>query len=117
MQALRASRWRSPTCSSRWSKSAAPATAWAWPRRAPHAQRGSQVCLTRDEGAYAIVQALIARGVIGDFRAGAPRHPALRLHAAVPALRGRLERGRTPAQVLERAGVATPRIQPQQAVT
>ena len=44
-----------------------------------HAQRGSQVCLTRehgagvdgrDSGAYAIVQALIARGVIGDFRAG-----------------------------------------------
>jgi kynureninase len=34
-----------------------------------HAQRGSQVCLARDEGAYAIVQALIARGVIGDFRA------------------------------------------------
>ena len=39
--------------------------------------RGSQVCLTRDEGAgvngqdssaYAIVQALIARGVIGDWR-------------------------------------------------
>jgi kynureninase len=35
-----------------------------------HAQRGSQVCLTRDDGAYAIVQALIARGVIGDFRKG-----------------------------------------------
>ncbi|WP_411885280.1 kynureninase [Polaromonas sp. YR568] len=35
-----------------------------------HAHRGSQVCLTRTEGAYAIVQALIARGVIGDFRAG-----------------------------------------------
>ncbi|MEO6017049.1 MAG: aminotransferase class V-fold PLP-dependent enzyme, partial [Polaromonas sp.] len=35
-----------------------------------HAQRGSQVCLTKTEGAYAIVQALIARGVIGDFRAG-----------------------------------------------
>jgi kynureninase len=35
-----------------------------------HAQRGSQVCLSRQEGAYAIVQALIARGVIGDFRAG-----------------------------------------------
>lgn len=35
-----------------------------------HAQRGSQVCLSRSDGAYAIVQALIARGVIGDFRAG-----------------------------------------------
>jgi kynureninase len=35
-----------------------------------HSQRGSQVCLTRDEGAYAIVQALIARGVVGDYRAG-----------------------------------------------
>ena len=34
------------------------------------ALRGSQVSLTRAEGAYAIVQALIARGVIGDFRAG-----------------------------------------------
>lgn len=35
-----------------------------------HAQRGSQVSLSCREGAYAIVQALIARGVIGDFRAG-----------------------------------------------
>jgi kynureninase len=35
-----------------------------------HAKRGSQVSLTRETGAYAIVQALIARGVIGDFRAG-----------------------------------------------
>ena len=41
-----------------------------------HDQRGSQVCLTREydadgrSGAYAIMQALIARGVIGDFRAG-----------------------------------------------
>jgi len=33
------------------------------------ALRGSQVCLARDEGAYAIVQALIERRVIGDFRA------------------------------------------------
>jgi kynureninase len=37
-----------------------------------HDRRGSQVCLTRDEGAYAIVQALIARGVIGDYRAPLP---------------------------------------------
>jgi kynureninase len=37
-----------------------------------HARRGSQVCLALSDkgpGAYAIVQALIARGVIGDFRA------------------------------------------------
>lgn len=39
------------------------------------AQRGSQVCLTRGEGGYAIVQALIARGVIGDFRAGDSQMP------------------------------------------
>ncbi len=39
-------------------------------------ERGSQVSLTRAEGAYAIVQALIARGVIGDFRAGdGGQHP------------------------------------------
>ncbi len=42
-----------------------------------HAERGSQVCLTRPNGqngeksgAYAIMRALIERGVIGDFRAG-----------------------------------------------
>jgi kynureninase len=33
------------------------------------ALRGSQVSFTRAEGGYAIVQALIDRGVIGDFRA------------------------------------------------
>lgn len=35
-----------------------------------HEQRGSQVSIAKDTGAYAIVQALIGRGVIGDFRAG-----------------------------------------------
>ena len=30
--------------------------------------RGSQVCLTHESG-YAVMQALIAHGVIGDFRA------------------------------------------------
>jgi kynureninase len=38
-----------------------------------HAQRGSQVSLSLAEGAYAVVQALIARNVIGDFRAGDPQ--------------------------------------------
>ncbi|HEY2131366.1 MAG TPA: kynureninase [Acetobacteraceae bacterium] len=32
------------------------------------ARRGSQVSFRRHEGAYAIIQALIARGVVGDFR-------------------------------------------------
>ena len=40
---------------------------------ADDARRGSQVCLTHDMAhesmAYPVVQALIARGVIGDFRA------------------------------------------------
>lgn len=43
------------------------------PREPEH--RGSQVCLTRAEGGYAIVQALISRQVVGDFRAGDPRMP------------------------------------------
>ena len=34
-----------------------------------HASRGSQVCLSSVRGSYEIVQALIARGVIGDYRA------------------------------------------------
>ena len=45
---------------------------------ADDAQRGSQVCLAcpgHAEVAYPVVQALIARGVIGDFRAGDPSHP------------------------------------------
>ena len=33
------------------------------------AMRGSQVCFAHEEGGYPIMQALIARGVIGDFRA------------------------------------------------
>lgn len=37
------------------------------PREPSH--RGSQVCLSHPAAAYPIVQALIARGVVGDFRA------------------------------------------------
>lgn len=37
-------------------------------------QRGSQFSLSRADGAWAIVQALIERGVIGDFRAGDGKH-------------------------------------------
>ncbi len=40
------------------------------------AQRGSQVCFAHPTHAYAMVQALIARGVVGDFRAGDKAHPA-----------------------------------------
>jgi len=35
------------------------------------AQRGSQISLAHNEGGYAVMAALIERGVIGDFRAGA----------------------------------------------
>jgi kynureninase len=40
------------------------------------AQRGSQVCFAHPTHGYAMVQALIARGVVGDFRAGDKAHPA-----------------------------------------
>ena len=38
------------------------------------ASRGSQVCLGHAELGYPVIQALIARGVIGDFRAGDKTH-------------------------------------------
>jgi kynureninase len=38
--------------------------------------RGSQVCFAHVEIGYPVMQALIARGVIGDFRAGDKSHPA-----------------------------------------
>jgi kynureninase len=59
-----------------------------------HELRGSQVCLTRGQGAYAIVQALIARGVIGDYRAPLP--PAPQAQRVDPAPGGILRFGFTP---------------------
>lgn len=60
-----------------------------------HAQRGSQVCLRMaDPGqriggpAYAIVQALIARGVVGDFRAGDEQMPDILRFGFTPAYIG-----------------------------
>ncbi|MBI5500015.1 MAG: kynureninase [Deltaproteobacteria bacterium] len=56
------------------------AAAWALRVVSPREpeRRGSQVCLVHDAPGghgYAIVQALIARGVVGDFRAGEPGPP------------------------------------------
>ena len=51
------------------------------------AERGS--ALARAEGAYAIMQALIARGVIGDFRAGdGGRHPDILRFGLTPLYTG-----------------------------
>ena len=91
MAALRAkSLGADASCSPPWSRRAAPATAWCSSRRATTRSAAARCCLAHPTDGYAIVQALIARGVVGDFRAGdgAPcgraGHPALRLHAAVP---------------------------------
>ena len=40
------------------------------------AQRGSQASFAHETGGYPIMQALIARGVIGDFRKGSAANPA-----------------------------------------
>ncbi len=58
-------------CSLRWSTSCWAPTALDWQARVQRraaAERGSQVSLTHPNG-YAIVQALIARGITPDFRA------------------------------------------------
>ena len=54
-----------------------------------HHLRGSQVSLGRATGAYAIMQALIARGVIGDFRAGdGAAHPDILRFGLTPLYTG-----------------------------
>ena len=70
----------------------------------PHQEnlRGSQVSLTRAEGAYAIVQALIARGVIGDFRAGdGKQHPDILRFGFTPLYIGYADVWRAVAQLLQ----------------
>ncbi len=47
-----------------------------WVSPADDSQRGSQACFGHATMGYPVMQALIARGVIGDFRAGDPSHPA-----------------------------------------
>ena len=59
-----------------------------------HERRGSQVCLTRESGGYAIIQALNARGVIGDWRDALPALPDLLPNS--PASGGILRFGFTP---------------------
>jgi kynureninase len=63
---LRAKSWRSPACSWICSSRSAASSACASSRRASQ-RRGSHVSVAFEHG-YEVVQALIARGIIGDFR-------------------------------------------------
>ena len=85
------------------------------------AQRGSQVCLARSTGAYAIIQALIARGVIGDFRAGDGRtHPDILRFGFTPLYLGFEEVWQAVEhlrQVLENAEWQQPEFNQKHAVT
>jgi kynureninase len=86
-----------------------------------HAQRGSQVCLSRASGAYAIVQALIARRVIGDFRAGdSAAHPDILRFGFTPLYLGYAEVWQAVEhlhQVLEQQEWQHPQFAQQHAVT
>ena len=94
-----------------------------------HALRGSQVCLSRqdparssgDSGAYAIVRALIERGVIGDFRAGdGPRHPDILRFGFTPLYLGFADVWHAAEhlrQVLDTGEWHNPLFQQQQSVT
>ena len=85
-----------------------------------HGQRGSQVCLSRTQGAYAIVQALIARGVIGDFRAGDTEQPDILRFGFTPLYLGFADVWHAVEQlreVLESGEWQRPEFQATQAVT
>jgi kynureninase len=94
-----------------------------------HSQRGSQVCLSRQNpaqpngssGAYAIVRALIERGVIGDFRAGdGHHHPDILRFGFTPLYLGYADVWRAVEQlreVLDTGEWQAPLFQQQQSVT
>ena len=71
--------------------------------------RGSQVGISFDQG-YAVVQAMIERGV--DRRFPRPRPHALRLRAALHPLPGCLGRRRNPRPMHQRRSLARPPLQP-----
>ena len=85
------------------------------------AQRGSQVSLARHEGGYAIMQALIARGVVGDFRKGDDgQHPDILRFGFTPLYLGFEEVWHVVdhlRQVLETREWQRPEFNRQQAVT
>jgi kynureninase len=91
-------------------RSAAAATTRACDAAGARAARLQGALLTR-WGAYAIVQALIARGVIGTTPRRPARHPALRLRPLYGGLRGRVARGGAPAPGAGHGGMAPARIQ------
>ena len=90
-----------------------------------HARRGSQVCLTPTDAlpagsAYAIVQALIARGVIGDFRAGDAQQPDILRFGFTPlylSFDNVLGAAQTLAEVVRTREYAQARFHHKQAVT
>ncbi len=90
-----------------------------------HARRGSQVCLTPTAAlppgsAYGVVQALIARGVIGDFRAGDARQPDILRFGFTPlylAHEDVFHAARQLHEVLQHGEYADPRFHQRQAVT
>jgi kynureninase len=90
-----------------------------------HARRGSQVCLALDKPqsptqAYAIVQALIERGVIGDYRAGDEQMPDILRFGFTPLYLGFEDVWQSVehlVQVLERGEWERPEFNQKHAVT
>ena len=90
-----------------------------------HARRGSQVCLTPTAqlpsgSAYAIVQALIARGVVGDFRAGDAQQPDILRFGFTPlylSYENVLQSAQTLRDVLLNKEYVLPQFNRRQAVT